>query len=76
MGAAQVAGSFQGRSVRQDLASRGMELLCAICDVFVLVGARNPCPCGYYGDSTRDCTCSMSAITRYRKRIPGPLLQG
>jgi len=41
---------------------------------FMLVGARNPCPCGYYGDTARDCTCSMSAITRYQKRISGPLL--
>jgi magnesium chelatase family protein len=41
---------------------------------FILVGASNPCPCGYYGDSLRACTCSASTITRYRKRISGPLL--
>jgi len=34
-----LAGSFQGHSVRQDLVSRGMELLCAICDAFVLMKA-------------------------------------
>ncbi|MBN1316475.1 MAG: ATP-binding protein, partial [Anaerolineales bacterium] len=41
---------------------------------FMLVGAQNPCPCGFYGDPTRDCTCSNQAITRYQKRISGPLL--
>ncbi len=32
------------------------------------------CPCGYFGDQTRACTCSSSAVTRYQKRISGPLL--
>ncbi|HSO27072.1 MAG TPA: YifB family Mg chelatase-like AAA ATPase [Anaerolineales bacterium] len=41
---------------------------------FQLVAAMNPCPCGYYGDAQRDCTCSPSTITRYQKRISGPLL--
>ncbi len=41
---------------------------------FMLVGAMNPCPCGYYGDSLKECTCANRAITRYQKRISGPLL--
>ncbi len=34
----------------------------------------NPCPCGYFGDPVKECTSSPSMITRYRKRISGPLL--
>lgn len=41
---------------------------------FQLITAMNPCPCGYYGDPVRACTCSSSTITRYQKRISGPLL--
>ncbi len=41
---------------------------------FQLVAAMNPCPCGYYGDASRSCTCSPSSITKYQKRISGPLL--
>ena len=41
---------------------------------FMLVASMNPCPCGYYGDAERACTCSTSAIRSYQKRISGPLL--
>ena len=41
---------------------------------FMLVGAMNPCPCGYYGDPFRACTCAHNAVARYRNRISGPLL--
>lgn len=33
-----------------------------------------PCPCGYYGDATKPCTFSSSAVTKYQHRISGPLL--
>ena len=39
-----------------------------------LVAAMTPCPCGYYGDPLRPCTCSAGVVTKYRKRISGPLL--
>ncbi len=41
---------------------------------FQMIAAMNPCPCGYYGDTLKPCTCSNSTITKYQKRISGPLL--
>jgi len=41
---------------------------------FQLVAAMNPCPCGFYGDPVRACTCSSSTITKYQKRISGPMM--
>ncbi len=41
---------------------------------FQLVAAMNPCPCGYYGDPVKPCTCSSAMVTKYQKRISGPLL--
>ena len=41
---------------------------------FMLIGSMNPCPCGYYGDAVRECTCSFAMVSRYQKRISGPLL--
>lgn len=41
---------------------------------FMLVATMNPCPCGYYGDTTRECTCSVTQIEHYQKRLSGPLL--
>ena len=33
-----------------------------------------PCPCGFYGDSQKACTCAPAVVTKYQKRISGPLL--
>lgn len=41
---------------------------------FLLVAASNPCPCGYFGDPKRACTCLPGMISRYQKRISGPIL--
>jgi magnesium chelatase family protein len=41
---------------------------------FILVAAMNPCPCGFFNDPVKECSCSATSIARYRKRISGPLL--
>ena len=41
---------------------------------FQMIGAMNPCQCGYYGDPLKPCTCSSAMVTKYQKRISGPLL--
>jgi magnesium chelatase family protein len=41
---------------------------------FQLIGSMNPCPCGYFNDPVKPCTCAPSTVTRYQKRISGPLL--
>ncbi len=41
---------------------------------FMLCASMNPCPCGNYGSADRPCTCTASAIHKYRSRLSGPLL--
>ncbi len=40
---------------------------------FMLIGAMNPCPCGYFGDKTKNCICSKNQLDNYQKRISGPI---
>lgn len=41
---------------------------------FALVGASNPCPCGFFGDAHRRCDCPPTVVSRYQARIGGPLM--
>ena len=41
---------------------------------FTLIGSMNPCPCGFYTDPEKECTCSLSMVKNYQKKISGPLL--
>ncbi|MCF7900013.1 YifB family Mg chelatase-like AAA ATPase [Candidatus Babeliales bacterium] len=41
---------------------------------FLLIAALNPCPCGFYGDTKKECTCSQNTIERYLNKLSGPLL--
>lgn len=41
---------------------------------FTLIASQNPCPCGYYTDPVRSCTCSPAQIHRYQRKVSGPLL--
>ncbi len=41
---------------------------------FMMVATMNPCPCGYYGDETKECTCLPQQVLNYQKRLSGPLL--
>ncbi len=41
---------------------------------FVLIASQNPCPCGYFGDPQKECTCGAHQIVKYRQKISGPLM--
>jgi magnesium chelatase family protein len=41
---------------------------------FILIAAMNPCPCGYWGDTKKPCVCAQGAITRYQRKISGPII--
>lgn len=41
---------------------------------FILIASMNPCPCGYFGDRSKNCSCSAIQIQNYRKKISGPII--
>jgi magnesium chelatase family protein len=41
---------------------------------FMLVATMNPCPCGFFGDNARECSCTSTQILSYQRRLSGPLL--
>ena len=41
---------------------------------FILIAAMNPCPCGYYGDPEKQCTCNQQQIGKYQRRVSGPIM--
>lgn len=66
-------------SLRQPLEDREVHVSRAASRItypanFMLIATKNPCPCGYYGDPDHECSCSISQILGYQKRVSGPLL--
>lgn len=41
---------------------------------FMLVAASNPCPCGYFSDPEKNCTCTSGQVSMYRRKLSGPLM--
>lgn len=41
---------------------------------FMLIATMNPCPCGLYGDTNKECTCSSTQIINYQRKLSGPLM--
>lgn len=70
---------FVLETLREPLESGLITISRAACQIdfpakFQFIAAMNPCPCGYYGDSNNDCTCSPDRINRYLAKLSGPLL--
>ncbi len=66
-------------SLRQPLEDKKIEVSRANSHVsypadFMLIATMNPCPCGYLGSKTKECSCTTTQILAYQKRLSGPLL--
>ncbi|MEK7178881.1 MAG: YifB family Mg chelatase-like AAA ATPase [Patescibacteria group bacterium] len=51
--------------------ARGSEVFPARC---ILVAALNPCPCGFYGDTIKECVCGPSQLLKYQRKLSGPIM--
>jgi magnesium chelatase family protein len=72
-------GRYALEALRQPLEDREVTVSRAAASLtfparFMLVGAMNPCPCGYHGSQSRPCTCPLGSVVRYRNRLSGPLI--
>ncbi len=63
----------QALEIKEITISRSRKSCTFPCD-FALIAACNPCPCGYFGDILKKCTCSTQQIKKYSSRISGPIL--
>jgi magnesium chelatase family protein len=66
-------------SLRQPLEDKKIDISRASAHVtypadFMLIATMNPCPCGYLGDTTKECICTNTQISMYQKKLSGPLL--
>jgi len=66
-------------ALRQPLEDRRIDISRANAHVsypadFMLVATMNPCPCGYYGDSSKECSCTTNQIAAYQKKLSGPIM--
>lgn len=66
-------------ALRQPLEDKKIDICRASAHVsypadFMLVATMNPCPCGFFGDKTKECTCTTNQIIAYQKKLSGPLL--
>lgn len=67
------------QGLRQPIEEHAVNITRAIGSVripsdFMLIAATNPCPCGYFGDGSRECRCSEWDVSRYQARVGGPLI--
>ncbi|MEI7689990.1 MAG: YifB family Mg chelatase-like AAA ATPase [Candidatus Saccharibacteria bacterium] len=66
-------------SLRQPLEDKKIDVSRANAHVsypadFMLIATMNPCPCGYFGDTNKECSCTSTQILAYQKKLSGPLL--